>query len=389
VAITNSSEKSVRQIISEEHNKLAIKRRKTIRREEYLDYMTFTANKRPLFIEIFGPLVGLREEWEAQGASAAELDFSAFTFRHHGTYGIPAHTGCFGGQEPVIIENTDEVLIYTDHLGRRMRMPKGKATLALPMDNPVKTMDDWLRIKPLYEFHEGRLPQGDWLNEAQKHKDDGDVITIGIPGGFDEPRQLLGEEQVAMCAYTQPDLIHDILETIGTTAYKVIEYITARFPIDELCVHEDMAGKSGPLWGPTQVDQFMKPYYRKIWDLVQERGARTFFIDSDGDCNAILQNLIDAGITIFSPCEPQAAMDIVKMREQYGTQLAFMGGINKHVLRQSKEAIVQELEYKVPPLIQTGGCIFGLDHRIPNGTPLEHYRFYVQHMWELIKREAS
>jgi hypothetical protein len=30
------------------------------------------------------------------------------------------------------------------------------------------------------------------------------------------------------------------------------------------------------------------------------------------------------------------------------------------------------------PLMQQGGMIFGLDHRIPNGTPIENYRFYVQ-----------
>ena len=29
------------------------------------------------------------------------------------------------------------------------------------------------------------------------------------------------------------------------------------------------------------------------------------------------------------------------------------------------------------PLMRTGGRVFGLDHRIPNGSPLESYRFYV------------
>ena len=28
--------------------------------------------------------------------------------------------------------------------------------------------------------------------------------------------------------------------------------------------------------------------------------------------------------------------------------------------------------------MQTSGTIFGLDHRIPNGTPIEKYRFYVK-----------
>ena len=27
--------------------------------------------------------------------------------------------------------------------------------------------------------------------------------------------------------------------------------------------------------------------------------------------------------------------------------------------------------------MREGGCAFGLDHQIPNGTPIENYRYYV------------
>jgi len=30
-----------------------------------------------------------------------------------------------------------------------------------------------------------------------------------------------------------------------------------------------------------------------------------------------------------------------------------------------------------------------LDHRIPNGTPLDHYRFYIEKAWEIMDREAA
>ena len=30
-----------------------------------------------------------------------------------------------------------------------------------------------------------------------------------------------------------------------------------------------------------------------------------------------------------------------------------------------------------------------LDHRIPNGTPLENYRFYIKKAWEIIEREEA
>ena len=55
------------------HADLAIKKTPTVGRAEYLDHMTFKRNVRPLFTEIFGPIIGLKEEWEAQGATAAAI----------------------------------------------------------------------------------------------------------------------------------------------------------------------------------------------------------------------------------------------------------------------------------------------------------------------------
>ena len=82
-------------------------------------------------------------------------------------------------------------------------------------------------------------------------------------------------------------------------------------------------------------------------------------------------------------------MDIVKLREQYGTQLAFIGGLDKHVVRRSHDEIVAELEYRIPPMVRSGACMLGLDHRIPNGTPIEGYRFYHAKAWEILDREAA
>jgi hypothetical protein len=67
--------------------------------------------------------------------------------------------------------------------------------------------------------------------------------------------------------------------------------------------------------------------------------------------------------------------------------VAIMGGTDNHVIRRTKEEIVAELEYKIVPMVRTGRCILGLDHRIPKGTPLEHYRFYINKVWEILERE--
>jgi len=367
-----------------EHKDLAIKRNPTVLREEYLDYMTFRRNARPLFTEIFGPMVGLKEEWLAQGATPEELDFSAFRYRCAARGSVPVNTGVLGGYVPEVLEETDEVIISRDEYGRTMRLNKGVATLPLPLDYPVKTMDDWLKIKPWYEFSEARFGR-DWERVAREHLAAGRVVTVSIPGGFDEPRQLMGEAALCMAYYDDPELVHDMLDTIGEMAFRVLERVSAAVQVDVLFVHEDMAGKSGPLVGPRQVQEFIKPYYRRVWDMLAERGARLFDQDSDGNMNVVIPAFLEAGVNCMHPLEPAAGMDIVQIRRQYGTRLAFYGGLDKHVIRRSKAEIVAELEYKVPPMVATGGCVLALDHRVPNGTPLENYKFYIEKVWEMLE----
>lgn len=367
------------------HADLAIRKTATVDREEFLNHMTFVTNERPLFTEIFGPIVGLKEEWEEQGASPEELDFSAFRYQCEARGHVPVNTGRLGGETPRLIEETEEHILSTDELGRTMKLFKGVATLPLPLDYPVRTMDDWLKIKPRYQFSEERFGRN-WEAVALKHRDAGRVVCVGMPGGFDEPRQLMGEEELCVAYYEQPELIHDMLDTIGETAVQVLERVVSRVQVDLLSVHEDMAGKSGCLIGPSQIDAFVKPYYLRVWEVLKSRGARLFDLDSDGDINTVIPSLLDAGINCIHPMEPASNMDIVEIRKMFGDRLAFYGGIDKHVIRRSQDEIVNELDYKIPPMIESGGCVLALDHRIPNGTPLENYRFYIKKMREMIER---
>ncbi|MBN2712572.1 MAG: hypothetical protein JXR97_09105 [Planctomycetes bacterium] len=348
-----------------------------ILRDEWLAYMTFGHVERPFFVELFGPLIGLEDEWRAQGASAQESSLEAFGFHYLRRHHVQVSTGMLGGLPERMIEEPDDYLIRQDRYGRRIKLCKGKATIPLPLDYPVSDMDSWLRLKPYYEFSEKRFAEG-WLERAKAARDDGALICVGIPGGFDEVRQLLGEEELCIAYYEQPELIHDILETIGSTAEQVLDRVSREVGVDHLSVHEDMAGKSGSLVGPNVISEFIAPYYLRVWNMLRSRGAKIFQQDSDGNMDAVIPAFLEAGLNCMFPMEPAAGMDIVKVRNLYGNKLALMGGIDKHVLRQSKEAIRKELEYKLQPSMRKGGAVFGLDHRIPNGTPLENYRYYVK-----------
>ncbi len=345
-------------------------------REEYIELMTFGRAERQMFVELFGRLVGVEEEWAAQGATRDEIDLVAFDWDYVPIAGCGGNTHVRGGWQETVIEETGAYEIRQDSLGRRLKLFKKVSTIPLPLDHPVDGMDSWLEIKPLFEFSEDRVDR-DAVERAREARAAGALVVGLIPGGFDLPRTLLGVEKACLAYHDEPELMHDIIDTVTRTACAVFERLTDMIVIDQLSVHEDLAGKNGPLLGPGQFERFVAPYYKKVWDLLAARGARIFDMDTDGNVEPLIDSFLEAGLTGLAPNEPSAGMDIVALRKKYGTRLAFKGGIDKFVLKKGKDAIRAELEYKMQPLMQEGGTVFGLDHRIPNGTSIENYRYYV------------
>lgn len=352
-------------------------------RERYIAHCNFEFTGREMFCELFGPLIGLEEEWRRQGASAKEIALTAFDWDYVLKTPLAGNCGAVTGLTPRVLEETDEYTVSIDEMGRKTKLCRQKATIPLPQEYPVRTMEDWQKIRHWYEFSEERVDR-EMLLEQKKLRDKGYLTILEVPGGFDEPRQLMGEEELCIACYEQPELIADMLKTMGDICVQVIERVSAIVPVDCLSIHEDMAGKSGPLFGPSQIEEFLKPYYQGIWSCAKAHGASIFSQDSDGNMNPVIDSILDCGITCMFPCEPAAGMDIVALRKKYGSRVSFKGGIDKFVLCRDFEAIRRELEYKMADPLLGGGTVFAIDHRIPNGVPLANYRYYVETGRELL-----
>lgn len=354
--------------------------------KQYVELMSYNNPERPMFSELFGPLIGLDEEWRRQGATEDMIRMKAFAFDYVPYYQL-GNLDSIHRKPDVILEDSEKYLVLIDHYGRIMKMSKATSTIPLPQTYPVETMDDWLKIKHMFEYSDERITDDD-IEKAKRLQAGGTLIKSEILGGFDILRELMGEVNCCIAFYEDEELIADILGTISETNVRVLSKIAKHLTIDQLSIHEDMAGKTAPLIGPNLVKQYLFPYYRASWDIVKESGTKLFCQDSDGNMNQLIDAFIDCGVNIFYPCEPAGDMDIVALRKKYGHQIAFRGGIDKHVLRRTKDEIKAELDYKMQPLMaDEGGIVFGLDHRIPNGTPLENYIYYVSYAREKLGLE--
>ena len=177
--------------------------------EEFLSLLRFETPKRQVFAELFGPLVGLEEEWRVQGASDAELSLTAFGWDHVTVADCGAELGFFPLRAPVVIEETLDYTLSIDYLGRTIKLMKEKATIGLPLNYPVKTADDWLKLKPSYEYQPQRV---DWdsVERSRRKREAGAIVVATIPGAWETPRELMGDEGACVCYYEQPELMRGI-----------------------------------------------------------------------------------------------------------------------------------------------------------------------------------
>jgi uroporphyrinogen-III decarboxylase len=137
-----------------------------------------------------------------------------------------------------------------------------------------------------------------------------------------------------------------------------------------------MAFNSGSLVSMDVFDEFMAPYYREVMAELKTRGVQKILVDSDGNTVELCKKFTELGLDGHFPCEVKAGSDPAIMRQRY-PKMAFIGGIRKTPLAEGKAAIDRELG-KLPPILEKGGYIPALDHRVPPNVPMENYRYYVE-----------
>lgn len=91
----------------------------------------------------------------------------------------------------------------------------------------------------------------------------------------------------------------------------------------------------------------------------------------------LLPDIVATGVDALNPLEVKAGMDAFKIKKEYGDRLVLHGGINA-VLWNDKDAILEEIDRKVPVLKENGGFIFSSDHSIPNSVSLENMKAIVE-----------
>ena len=303
---------------------------------------------------------------------------------------VPLNYYLYPAFEPEILEDHGEWVLQRTANGIIERNRKDRSGFPGWVRGPVAGREDWERVKAerLRPTLEGRLPE-DWPTWVAEFRERTYALSIGgCPAGFyGALRHLLGQEQVLMAFYDEPELVQDIIDHLVEFWVALYDQALDQVDVDVCFMWEDMCYRNGPLISPQFFRDFMLPNYRKVTACLRDHGVSAIMVDTDGDARELIPLFVEGGVTIMYPLEPPAGMDVVELREAY-PRLGLMGGIDKRVLARGRAAIDEELERKIPLSLERGGYIPYLDHQAPPDIPWENFRYYRQKLSAMILGEG-
>jgi len=358
-------------------------------RERFIRTMTFDHPDRAPNHEL-GLWGQTYERWLAEGAPEEALGGSWFdgieSLGMDRREFLNVNLGMIPAFEPEVIEETDRYVVHRDGQGIiHKALKEGTVRGTRPsMDQylrfAVETPEDFEALKQRYDPTDPARYPADYpaIVERLKTRDHPVCLCVNCAMGlYSNCRVWMGTENLSLAFYDQPALVHDMMEFIADFAIKALRRALQDVEIDYFNYFEDLAYKTGPLISPALFREFMLPRYQRINAFLRSHGVDLITLDSDGNTEVLIPLFIEAGISGHWPCEIAADMEPVKLRREYGRDMAFMGGIDKRALAKGRRAIDEEVLSKVPQLLEAGGYIPYIDHTVPPDVSWQDFLYYM------------
>lgn len=175
---------------------------------------------------------------------------------------------------------------------------------------------------------------------------------------FETAYRLRGFERFMFDLIENPALVDYLLEQL-TAMHLAVSLALTRAGIDILALDDDVAETTRMLISPDMWRRYFKPHVQTIIATCRAANPDLFvFWHSDGNIEPIIPDLIEIGVSVLNPVQPDV-MDPVRLKRLYGRQLAFFGtvGTPQRWSWGTPDDIRQEVQERIETVGQGGGLI--------------------------------
>jgi len=190
---------------------------------------------------------------------------------------------------------------------------------------------------------------------------------------FEVAWQLRGMEELFTDFKNRPELAANLLDRITETRYSMARFF-AEQDVDILILGDDVSMQTGMMMSPATWRKWFKG---RMIRIIQEAKAikpdLPIFYHSDGNPEAIVPDLIEIGVTILNPVQPEC-IDPVGVKQRYGDCLALWGTIGTQTTMPfgTPEDVRREVKQRIEILGYDGGLVLGPTHSLEPDVPWEN-----------------
>lgn len=295
---------------------------------------------------------------------------------------VGVNVGLYPGFEEIQLEDLGDREVVQQSDGVRVLRQKFMRSIPHPVSHLLTDRETWKKhyLPRLDPTNPGRYPE-DWDERVKYWTDPNreEIVALNAGSLVGKLRDWMGLENLIYTVHDDPALFDEMVTTLADCAIAALtRVLETGGKFDGCGMWEDMAYNAGPLLSPRHWKKYVMPHYRRITDLLHKYGVDVIWLDCDGKIDALIPMWLDVGVNCMFPLEIGTwGTDPVKYRQEYGKDLLMMGGFDKHILAQSKEAIEAEV-CRLAPLVEEGGFIGFCDHRVPPDVPYENYLYYLE-----------
>jgi uroporphyrinogen decarboxylase len=201
---------------------------------------------------------------------------------------------------------------------------------------------------------------------------------------FERAWSLRGMEELLVDFVEDSAFVHELLDKLTEFCVKLVRNLSD-FPIDGIRFSDDWGWQRGLLLSPAMWRRFLKPRLKRMYDRAHAQGYGVF-IHSCGDVRAIMDDLVEIGVNVFNPIQPEV-MDVETVLERYSGRLAFNGGlsIQKTLPFGTPAEVKREVESRLQTARAFGGFILAPSHDMTPDIPVRN----VEAMLGVLKGQAA
>jgi uroporphyrinogen decarboxylase len=170
----------------------------------------------------------------------------------------------------------------------------------------------------------------------------------------------------------EPQAARKFLNLIIEKNLVMLENVLAIPEIDGVLLGSDWGSQLDLLMSPDTWQEMIRPGEQREYDLIHSYG-KDVWVHSCGNIEKLIPSLVEMKLDVLNPIQPEA-MDIAKLKLQYGDKLTFWGGISTQQTLPygTPDAVRSEARGVRELMSRNGGYIFSPAQSIQADVPVEN-----------------